>query len=207
MLFSSVTFWAGLRQPHKAKRIRDHDVCETVTATAQRARLREGVTARTLCYRRCPLRPSLHTFVFVSLTILAKKAVGAPPEVQRDNYGSQPQEWEFYGSTPDKHVKSWIKIVILAARERPLPIVFSTQQFELKGRPEQLIVIGDKEYSRLAAITRSQTCSRSAPKPKDMEWGISKVTGMTARALAAAYCISPLLATISSPLRPCQTYI
>jgi hypothetical protein len=128
-------------------------------------------------YRRCPLRPSLHTFVFISLVILSNKVVGAPPEVQRDNYASPPQEWEFYGSTPDEHVKNWIKIVILTARERPLPIVFfSTQQFELKGRPEQLIVIGDAEYSRLAAITRSQTCLHSAPKPKDMEWGISKVT-------------------------------
>ena len=128
-------------------------------------------------YRRCSLRPSLHAFVFISLVIVTNKAVSAPPEVQRDNYGSQPQEWEFYGSTPDKHVKNWIKIVILAARERPLPIVFfSTQQFELKGRPEQLIVVGDTEYSRLAAITRSQTCLRPAPKPGDMEWGMSKVT-------------------------------
>jgi hypothetical protein len=127
-------------------------------------------------YWRCPLRPFLHIFVLISLVILTNKAVGAPPEVQRDN-GSQPQEWEFYGSTPDKHVKKWIKIVILAARERPLPIVFfSTQQFEVKGRPEQLIVIGDTEYSRLAAITRSQTCLRPAPKPEDMELGMTKVT-------------------------------
>jgi hypothetical protein len=32
-------------------------------------------------YRRCPLRPSLHTFVFISLVILTNKVVGAPPEV------------------------------------------------------------------------------------------------------------------------------
>jgi site-specific recombinase XerD len=39
---------ALFRTFHKNKRIRDHDVCETVTAAARRARLREGVTARTL---------------------------------------------------------------------------------------------------------------------------------------------------------------
>jgi site-specific recombinase XerD len=39
---------ALFRTPHKCKRIRSHDVCEVVTAAARRARLREGVTARTL---------------------------------------------------------------------------------------------------------------------------------------------------------------
>ncbi len=115
--------------------------------------------------------------MFISLVMLTTKAMSAPPEVQSGNYGSQPQEWEFLGSTPDRHIKKWSKFVILAARERPLPIVFfSTQQFDLKGRPEQLIVMGDTEYSRLIAFTRSQTCLRPELMPQDTEWGLSKVT-------------------------------
>src|SRR6202521_2488678 len=39
---------ALFRTTHKAKRIRSHDVCEVVSVAAQRAGLREGVTARTL---------------------------------------------------------------------------------------------------------------------------------------------------------------
>ena len=39
---------ALFRTTHKVKRIRSHDVCVVVSAAAKRARLREGVTARTL---------------------------------------------------------------------------------------------------------------------------------------------------------------
>jgi site-specific recombinase XerD len=39
---------ALFRTHHLARRIRDHDVCEIVTAAAERAGLRAGVTARTL---------------------------------------------------------------------------------------------------------------------------------------------------------------
>jgi len=39
---------ALFRTHHRARRIRDHDVCEIVTAAAERAGLRAGVTARTL---------------------------------------------------------------------------------------------------------------------------------------------------------------
>ena len=39
---------ALFRTAHKVKRIRSHDVCVVVSAAAKRARLREGVTARTL---------------------------------------------------------------------------------------------------------------------------------------------------------------
>lgn len=123
------------------------------------------------------LRPFSQKLVFVSLVVLTSQTMGAPPEQQWGDFGSQPKEWEFYGGTPDRRVENWIKFVILTARERPLPIVFfSTQQFDLMGRPEQLIILRELEYSRLAKFTRNQTCVNPEAKPKDMEPGTSRVT-------------------------------
>jgi hypothetical protein len=65
-----------------------------------------------------------------------------------------------YGKTPDAQVRSWIRLAVLGARNKPFPVIFfSPQRFKTPGFPETHIVLRDKEYRSLSVFTRTKRCS------------------------------------------------
>jgi hypothetical protein len=65
-----------------------------------------------------------------------------------------------YGQTPDAQVKSWIRLAVLGARDKPFPVIFiSPQRFKSPGFPEVHIVLRGKEYRALSVFTRTKRCS------------------------------------------------
>lgn len=65
-----------------------------------------------------------------------------------------------YGQTPDAQVKSWIRLAVLGARDKPFLVIFiSPQRFKSPGFPEAHILLRGNEYRALAVFTRTKQCS------------------------------------------------
>jgi hypothetical protein len=69
------------------------------------------------------------------------------------------------GTAPPKNIRKWMKYQITLPPNHPWPIVlFSVQDFKITGYGnESLIVLTDREYDRIAELTRIQPCAANLP--------------------------------------------
>jgi hypothetical protein len=70
-----------------------------------------------------------------------------------------------FGSTPDRHVKQWMKYLITLPPNHPFPIVFfAPEEFKTTGYGnESLIVLPQSDYDRLVNVSRSRPCVKKMP--------------------------------------------
>ncbi len=94
-----------------------------------------------------------------------------------------------YGQTPDAQVRSWIRLAVLGARDKPFPVIFlSPQRFKTPGFPEVHILLRGKEYRALAVFTRTKRCSIAVVERP--AWGTLLITEY-ADAQASDLCVMP----------------
>lgn len=85
-----------------------------------------------------------------------------------------PQVFTF-GQTPDANVRSWTRLAVLGARDKPFPVIFiSPQRFKSPGFPEAHVLLRGKEYRALAIFTRTKRCSIEAVERP--AWGTLLIT-------------------------------
>lgn len=67
----------------------------------------------------------------------------------------------FYGKTPDKRAKRWIRFISLAPRTTPPPIfLVSPTKFEVRGAQE-LVLLSKRQYELFESYTRANKCDQN----------------------------------------------